>query len=256
MSTFSGLLWMFHRKQPFRRGRGTRGLHAWWALGQEGRRLVSAVWVQTWSCWASWFSRPSTIEANLSLLLRSAAIVMAAKILSKLGGEGFGGGRQRAGTTQKSTLLSPCWQDIYSQFFSSNTPYLISLPPCVARDICSARLGSLRPVFRRFQFLLCAVCSIVAKVTPDKDGTGDANAARLSRQRCRGGGRASFAGELRTDVQTRPPRSQINQATGGALKKVPTKKGVCQAATASKPVSHEFRHEKWVARLIENIPNR
>lgn len=91
MSRFSGLLWMFHRKQPFRRGRGTRGLHAWWALGQEGRRLVSAVWVQTWSCWASWFSRPSTIEANLSLLLRSAAIVMAAKILSKLGGEGVGG---------------------------------------------------------------------------------------------------------------------------------------------------------------------
>ena len=40
----------------------------------------------TWSCWASWFSNPSTIGANLSLLFLSAAIVIAARILSRLQG--------------------------------------------------------------------------------------------------------------------------------------------------------------------------
>jgi len=38
----------------------------------------------TCSCWASWFSSPSTIGANLSLLFLSAAMVMAARILSRL----------------------------------------------------------------------------------------------------------------------------------------------------------------------------
>lgn len=49
------------------------------------KQLNFAVPFQTWSCWASWFSSPSTIEANLSLLFLSAAMVMAARILSRLG---------------------------------------------------------------------------------------------------------------------------------------------------------------------------
>lgn len=38
----------------------------------------------TCSCWASWFSSPSTMQENLSLLFFSAVTVMAARILSKL----------------------------------------------------------------------------------------------------------------------------------------------------------------------------
>lgn len=128
---------------------------------------------------------------------------MAAKILSKLVGErrrgegvGVVGGGVKTGSrhnTEVNTFIGPLTGHLltFFFFFSGQTPRILSpSPPRVAGDICSARLRSLRPVFRRFQLLLCAVCSIVAKVTPDKDGTGDANAARLSRQRCgEGGGR-------------------------------------------------------------------
>lgn len=55
----------------------------------------------TWSCWASWFSSPSTIGANLSLLFLSAAIVIAARILSKL--------VENREQTQKSTNTFITW---------------------------------------------------------------------------------------------------------------------------------------------------
>lgn len=100
--------------------------------------------------------------------------------------EGRRGWRQRAGTTQKSTLLSPRWQDIYSQFLAQ-TPRILSPSPCVSQEIFA------RPGFGhcghccRFQFLLCTVWSIVAKVMSDKDGTGDANAPS-----CRGKSAGEF----------------------------------------------------------------
>lgn len=56
-----------------------------WILVSNNLSHNFAASFQTWSCWASWFSSPSTIEANLSLFILSAAIVMAARILSKLG---------------------------------------------------------------------------------------------------------------------------------------------------------------------------
>lgn len=162
---------------------------------------------------------------------------MAAKILSKLVGEGVGegggGGEDREQAQHRSQHFYRHADRTFTHNFSAQTPRILSPSPlCVAGDICSARLRSLRPVFRRFQFLLCAVCSIVAKVTPDKDGTGDANAARLSRQRCRGGWRASSAGELRTDRE-----ATLIRALAGRSKKFAQKKGACQAATASKPVT-------------------
>lgn len=202
---------------------------------------LSVQWVQTWSCWASWFSRPSTIEANLSLLFRSAAIVMAAKILSKLGGEG--GWRQRGGTTQKSTLLSPSWQDIYSHFLAQTSPILSPSPRHTGRGIFARPGCGHCGHCWRFQFLLCTLWSIVAKVTTDKDRTGDANVlARLSRQRCR-----------RVPVQTWPKRTLINQCTRWPLKEAHTK-GACRPTIASKTECSVFRYEKRVARSLENIP--
>lgn len=71
------------------------------------------LWFQTWSCWASWFSSPSTMEAKRSLLFRSAAIVMAARILSRLGEDS---GKVNRPDSTFDKVLSPHRQDIYSQF--------------------------------------------------------------------------------------------------------------------------------------------
>lgn len=143
--------------------------------------------------------------------------------------------------TEVKTFIAPLTGRLLT-IFSSNTPNLISLPLCVAGDICSARLRPLRPVFCRFQFLLCAVCSTVAKVTPDKDWTGDANALG-----CRGKG-VEKDGDRLLRERSRPTSklghrvAKLISALAG-FAQVRTK-GACQATAASKPMSHEFRHEK------------
>lgn len=99
------------------------------------------LWFQTWSCWASWFSRPSTMEAKRSLLFRSAAIVMAARILSRLGEDR---GKVSGPDSTINKVLSPRWQDIYSQFSAQTLcifshmlaqTFLGSLPQCFCIQI-------------------------------------------------------------------------------------------------------------------------
>lgn len=98
-------------------------LMSWWKHSEWLSWLSKGSGLLTCSCWASWFSSPSTIGANLSLLFLSAAIVIAARILSRLGGNRQQQGRGKHASQQ--TLLSPHRQDIYS-LTSSNTKYLIS----------------------------------------------------------------------------------------------------------------------------------
>lgn len=113
----------------------------------------------TWSCWASWFSSPSTIGANLSLLFLSAAIVMAAKILSRLKeNREQGAGKHKS----QQTLLSPCWQDIYSQF-SAQTPCILSSLVCWCGHLLSQSLVTLTNV-TAFHLFVCYLVNYCCSV--------------------------------------------------------------------------------------------
>lgn len=98
----------------------------------------------TWSCWASWFSSPSTIGANLSLLFLSAAIVIAARILSKL--------VENREQTQKSTNTFITWPPGHLlTVFTSGIMYLIF--PCVLARTFTQPIFGQSDKFYRFQSL-------------------------------------------------------------------------------------------------------
>lgn len=124
------------------------------------KKRFLGVWFQTWSCWASWFSSPSTIEANLSLLFLSAAIVMAARILSRLEENR----RQGAG---HNTKVNKHFYHLTDRTFTHNFQlkhHVSYLPVCAGVDICSASL------WRPWQMLplsisLYAIWPIIAVVS-------------------------------------------------------------------------------------------
>lgn len=92
--------------------------------------------------------------------------------------------------------------------FSSNPAYLISLPPCVPEDICSARIRPLLQPSISFMHSLAHCC----QGDVGQKGDGGCKCARLSRQWSR-----------RVPAQTRPQRSQINQGARGRSRKLTQK---------------------------------